>query len=75
MHKTVKVAYGKTVTVRFTQPINQSEIDRLQTWQEGHDYQDGGTYGAKITRHIRQRALALPVPGRPQFAAAVGGED
>ncbi len=39
----------QTVTVRFTQPINQSEIDRLQTWQEGHDYQDGGTYGAKIT--------------------------
>jgi len=35
--------------VRFTQPINQSEIDRLQTWQEGHDYQDGGTYDAKIT--------------------------
>jgi hypothetical protein len=49
MHKTVKVAYGKTATVRFTKPITQSEIDRLQSWQEGHDFKDGCTYGAEIT--------------------------
>ena len=49
MRKTVKVAYGKTVTARFTQPVGQSEIDRLQSWQEGHNFKDGCTYGATIT--------------------------
>jgi hypothetical protein len=48
MHKTVKVPYGKTVTARFTQPIGQSEIDRLQSWQEGHDFKDGCTYHGTV---------------------------
>lgn len=49
MSKKVKVPYGRTVTVRFTRPINQSQITRLQDWQSGHDYDDGCVYKGTIT--------------------------
>jgi hypothetical protein len=49
MTKKVKVPYGQTVTVRFTKPMTQSQITRLQDWQSGHDYDDGCVYKGTIT--------------------------
>jgi len=44
----VGVAYGQTVTVPFTRLATGSEIDRLQSWQAGHDNDDGCTYNGTI---------------------------
>lgn len=46
--KSVKVAYGQTVTVPFTRPATTSVIDRLQSWQNSHDFKDGCTYDGSI---------------------------
>lgn len=48
MKKTVKVAAGKDKTVRFNRAVSTTEIDRLQSWQQGNGYADGCKYNAKI---------------------------
>jgi len=48
--KTVKVPFGATgQAVRFHVPASGTEVDRLQSWQNGHDYNDGCTYDGTIT--------------------------
>lgn len=49
MSKNVRVAYGQAKTVPFTKPVGSAVIERLQSWQEGHDYKDGCTYNGKMT--------------------------
>lgn len=42
--KNVTVPFHKTVTVRFNKHANQTQIDRLQSWQTRHDGDDGCKY-------------------------------
>jgi hypothetical protein len=47
--KKVRVAEGRTATVRFNRPATTEQILSLQSWQERHDFDDGCKYKATIT--------------------------
>lgn len=47
--RTVRVGYGATQAVRFHLQASQNVIDLLQSWQSGHDLQDGCTYSSDVT--------------------------
>ncbi len=52
--RVVRNKAGNNLAVRFHRPINQDEIDRLQSWQTNHDYKDGCTYKVVITSTFGQ---------------------
>ena len=47
--RTVRTAAGATRPVSFRYPLTYNQISALQSWQTGHNYQDGCTYKATIT--------------------------
>jgi len=49
MTRNVHVRAGASKSVRFHMPLSSDQVDRLQSWQEGHNFKDGCTYHAAIT--------------------------
>lgn len=49
LSKTVRVNTAGQVTAEFTRPATGNEIDRLQSWQTGHEGDDMCTYNGTIT--------------------------
>jgi hypothetical protein len=49
MKRTVRALFGQTKAVRFHYYASGNQVDLLQAWQTGHNYEDGRTYHASIT--------------------------
>jgi hypothetical protein len=45
----VRVAFGAGKAVRFHVPLSSTQLDNLQNWQQGHNYNDGCHYHTTIT--------------------------
>ncbi len=48
MTKKIRLAAGASQDVQFHMPLTNDQINNLQNWQTGHNYQDGCTYKSTI---------------------------
>jgi hypothetical protein len=48
MHKTIRLAAGASEDVQFHRHLTSTELDNLQNWQTGHNYNDGCTYNTAM---------------------------
>lgn len=46
--RNLRTTPGERTAVRFHEPLPQTEIERLQSWQSNHGYKDGCTYKVVI---------------------------
>lgn len=49
LSKTVRVPQGGDVDMQFHRPLSGDQVDRLQSYQSGHGYDDGCTYRGEMT--------------------------